>query len=1781
VGDPPPSGSAANDSAPKTGDLSTGEGSHYLAAAARARSVAAKISKLPGIRRPAAAYDVKLNHARVSRSFAPPPLDDVPFVQNFSQSALGRQPYGNEQSYWNDILRVAHARGQGAPAMAGRELGKALFESAEYAARNRDNHWFVNDLYKAYLRRDPDSGGWAYWESVVPSQGREAVRRAFDESAEFLSIIATVAPTGAPGNSVSSLLSARVDLSNQPGGGLLTRDTSFTLPLLTLPGRSGMDLGLTLSYSSMIWTRSGPYIYFDEDNGAPSPGFRLGFPVVQEQFFDAQVGQNAYLVLKPSGGRTELRQIGSSNIFEAADSSYLQLIDYGTSLLLRSSDGTQLSYAKLNNEWRCSQVKDRNGNYFSVNYNWMGQLAYITDTLARVIAFNYDNNANLQAITQTWNGQTHQWATFGWGSQAINTAFSGVAAVGLANGQTIPVLTQVGLADGSRYNFDYNSRGQITYSHRYTADNIQRTYAGSTYETPADDCPRLSMTRLWADNWTGINGVPYEVTTQYGIDNGWRTMLAPDGTLYRETHGTGWQNGLVTQTEVWSGGVRQKWTTTSWTQDNLGVNYQTNPRATETNLSDVGGNHRRSTISYTTFNLPSGASCSLPNNTHDYLADGITVYRRTHTDYLLSTAYLDKRLIGLPDTVILYDSGNTRLSETHYGYDWSSNLEDMPGGVNPVQHDASYGTSFNIRGNLVITTRNSVDPNPTPGIEMKYGYNVAGSTTFTRDMLWHQSFFTYGDSFSDGVNNRNTFAYPTMLADSDWNATYLRYNFDFGATTRHKGPPASGQSQGAIQTFDYDGAGRLERTTMTDNGAYTRYLYGPSYVQSYSTLNNVADDSYTIQTFDGMGRMIGMAGYHPGSAGGFKGQITVYDVMGRAMKQSNPTEITSAWAPVGDDAVGWLFTQFWYDWKGRLSTTANVDWTQKHATYSGCGCAGGEVVTLTDEVFRRQRIHSDVFGRKTKIEVLNGDDSVYSTLLNIYNQRDDVIFSNSYQGAATSDGSCPANTCQQTAMTYDGYGRLKTKHVPEQNAGAAATYEYLADDAVQKITDARGASATYAYNGRHQVTNITYAAPAGITPTANVSYNFDAAGNRTSMSDGQGSVTYSYDVFSRITSETRSFNGLGSFTLGYEYNLGGKLKKVTDPFNASINYSYDQTGRVNGVTGTGFGSVSDYASGIQYRATNSLKRVVYGPSSYPQVSSIAYDSRMRAQRMEIRAQSTNTLLQSEEYQYYNDNSVHFVQRPTNPQQDRSYVYDQTGRFVQALTGQEARGETVSDPTEIPFGQNYAYDAWGNLTSRTGKYWGQNVAALTATYANNRNTAWSYDAEGNLVQEGNRQHGFDAAGHDVSATEPPRRPNQPGLSQTQSYDGDGRRVRQMNNGISVYELRATALGGALVTELNAQGVKVTGYVYSNGELLAKQYQPDNRVIWIQHSPAGTGDWRSMSDTIGVSRAVELDPLFNDVGVEKPDSSGGGGATGNSYPDHGDPVAPNTCALNDDVLPCDYVFKVLRRDHFQMMLATITGRIGARVPLQTTTATWDGSSTASNVEASQDPNGTWSASMTITAGPDVFKTETVGYATQTVTLQSTHQFFFAAVAEGQGRGRKAAAAPPSLFSTERLRWCLLNKFSVDFYRDSLEQNPSFDVSRSRGYFYGTWAGHFISVQTNMTSVDSAYIRAAVPRVGTSLPGGFTSPNDPEHNFVASNVAASYPFEMVRAAWVHELGVALGEIVSRLNGQDRRVKAKNPALRQFDEDSGMALEECVYNGKVVTDDRGNVFVTQNPVR
>lgn len=116
-----------------------------------------------------------------------------------------------------------------------------------------------------------------------------------------------------------------VNETGHPGVNLGSRNFNWSASLLNLNGRAGLDLNLTLFYNSLVWTKDGSYIKYNADLGSPASGFRLGLPTLQQRFLNSQTGIYAYMMVTPAGGRVELRQVGSSNIYEAQDGSYTQL----------------------------------------------------------------------------------------------------------------------------------------------------------------------------------------------------------------------------------------------------------------------------------------------------------------------------------------------------------------------------------------------------------------------------------------------------------------------------------------------------------------------------------------------------------------------------------------------------------------------------------------------------------------------------------------------------------------------------------------------------------------------------------------------------------------------------------------------------------------------------------------------------------------------------------------------------------------------------------------------------------------------------------------------------------------------------------------------------------------------------------------------------------------------------------------------------------------------------------------------------------------------------------------------------------------------------------------------------------------------------------------------------------------------------------------------------------------------------------------------------------------
>lgn len=351
--------------------------------------------------------------------------------------------------------------------------------------------------------------------------------------------------------------------------------------------------------------------------------------------------------------------------------------------------------------------------------------------------------------------------------------------------------------------------------------------------------------------------------------------------------------------------------------------------------------------------------------------------RRTHTDYNLSEAYLNRRIIGLAAGQYLFApdangySIQTLMSKTTMEYDVGAVCSGSCYTYGPeapsdpvVHHDATYNSSFTLGRGLLSGVKRwdaSQELNEAKTTTSSLLYNIYGSVIRSVDPLQHATQIHYDDSFSnDGVGSftapQLTLAYPTLVSDPDGFSSSAKYSYDLGAVTRQL------DAKGAAQTTVYDAVGRVKQATNTVNGAYTRFVYPTSQtiVNKFTTINDLQHEAYAATMLDGAGRVRAAAGDFPdpGGTDHYSGQFTLYDTMGRAVQATNPTEMTHAWAATGAD-TGWISTLQTYDWKGRPLVTTNPSITSdpthvttKKASYGGCGCAGGAVVTLTDEELR-------------------------------------------------------------------------------------------------------------------------------------------------------------------------------------------------------------------------------------------------------------------------------------------------------------------------------------------------------------------------------------------------------------------------------------------------------------------------------------------------------------------------------------------------------------------------------------------------------------------------------------------------------------------------------------------------------------------------------------------------------------------------------------------------------------------------------------------------------------
>jgi RHS repeat-associated protein len=426
-------------------------------------------------------------------------------------------------------------------------------------------------------------------------------------------------------------------------------------------------------------------------------------------------------------------------------------------------------------------------------------------------------------------------------------------------------------------------------------------------------------------------------------------------------------------------------------------------------------------------------------------------------------------------------------------------------------------------------------------------------------------------------------------------------------------------------------------------------------------------------------------------------------------------------------------------------------------------------------------------------------------------------------------GTAPTDSTQwrTRTFTYDSLSRLLTATNPESGT---ISYVYDADGSLlQKTSPApnQTGSATqtvsYCYDALHRVTGKGYGAQSCPLSSAVVSYTYDAGANAkgklVSLTDQAGTASYTYDTLGRLTAETRTLTGAGgsavSKNLSYEYNLDGSLKALHYPSGAAVIYTPDSAGRI--LSAVDSGNNISYATGATYGPDGALTGFVSGySSSFAGITNaFAYNKRLQPLTMSATAPSQTVYSIGYDFHYGagNNGNVFGIYNYKDADRNQTFTYDALNRLTSAQNaGTSCAAATVNGKTQY-WGNNYGYDAWGNMLSKAITKCGAENLQVTADAHNWIHASgapdYQYDAAGNMTYDATASlsYTFDQENRLTGAN-----------GYTYTYDGDGNRVRKSNASTGTLYWYMTP---GIVGESDLSGNLTDEYIFFDGERIARK------------------------------------------------------------------------------------------------------------------------------------------------------------------------------------------------------------------------------------------------------------------------------------------------------------------------------------------------------------------------
>jgi len=296
-----------------------------------------------------------------------------------------------------------------------------------------------------------------------------------------------------------------------------------------------------------------------------------------------------------------------------------------------------------------------------------------------------------------------------------------------------------------------------------------------------------------------------------------------------------------------------------------------------------------------------------------------------------------------------------------------------------------------------------------------------------------------------------------------------------------------------------------------------------------------------------------------------------------------------------------------------------------------------------------------------------------------------------------------------TGYTVDGLGNLNQQASPDTGNTANA---YDAAGNLLTQTDAKGQVTAYVYDALNRVTLITF------HDGSKQAYAYDqgangfgrlASINETNPANQQTSlIVYGYDQKGRVTSETRTVNGV-AYTLAHAYDGSGRLTGMTYPSGRAVAYTLDALGRVAQVTTTKDSQSLVVVQNVQYHPFGGAKSWTLGNGQIYS-RTVDQDGRIASYTLGAAnytigfdAASRITAIGANTYGY---DSLDRLSSAILPSSNFAYGYDAVGnrltKTIGANTDTYTYGSTSNRIASLtPFGsplRSFTFDANGSTTS---------------------------------------------------------------------------------------------------------------------------------------------------------------------------------------------------------------------------------------------------------------------------------------------------------------------------------------------------------------------------------------------------------------------------------------------------------------------------------------------------